>query len=171
LKHEGRQRNKMESNAHLTPQQDTRKTNCRFQTDYTLSATLSMRNRIEIVRTYTSGSEDHPGFLIFHDIRWKNRNEKVVLDFRYALFDTDTYNERIYAYERDILYAFSVPAYYYKGAKGIFLARIKFNAAISGWFRVSRIWYSNKQKIGTGPEEIDGNAVTEVKLQLQVKIR
>ena len=45
--------------------------------------------------------------------------EQLRLSARYAIFNTDSYDTRIYAYEKDVLYAFSVPALYATGSHTI----------------------------------------------------
>lgn len=95
----------------------------------------------------------------------------MTINVRYAIFDTDSYDERIYAYEQDVYQAFTVPAFAFKGMKGVFLLRIKMSGAVGIWMKISRTWYANRTTIGSGGDEIKGNAVTEIKCQLLVKIR
>jgi hypothetical protein len=110
------------------------------------------------------------GYLIYQDIVWKNRSDKISLALRYSLFDTDSYDERIYAYENDVLYAFSVPVYYYKGNRGYIILRYKIISSISCWLRFSHTYFSNRSTIGSGLDEIEGNSKSEIKIQLRIKI-
>ena len=53
--------------------------------------------------------EENPfetGYLIYQDVVYKPKSSPFSFSFRYGLFDTDSYNSRIYAYENDILYVF-----------------------------------------------------------------
>ena len=96
---------------------NTKKQNLRFNISYIVSDEISLKNRIEFINYQLGNNYNHNGFLIYQDISYKPENLAVRLSARYALFDTDTYEERLYAYESDVLYAFSIPAYYYKGTK------------------------------------------------------
>ncbi|MCK5535804.1 MAG: helix-hairpin-helix domain-containing protein, partial [Bacteroidales bacterium] len=92
----------------------------------------------------------------------------ITLSFRYALFNT-TYNTRIYAYENDILYAFSIPAYFYQGTR--FYANIKYSLAkkVDFWLRWSQFYYPNLETISSGLNEIKGNTKSEIKAQLRIR--
>jgi hypothetical protein len=148
----------------------TRKSSFRIHLAYAISGELNMANRMEYIIATNETGYRGTGYLVFHDIIYSPDQLPVRLFFRYALFDTDSYDERVYAYENDVLYAFSVPAYYYKGSKTVFMIRYEPVEKISLWFRVSHLFFSNKDQVGTGLDLIDGNHKTEVKVQLQMKL-
>lgn len=83
---------------------------------------------------------------------------KWTVKFRYALFETEDYDSRIYAYEPDVLYAFSVPAHYGSGQRYMLVVKYRFHRELSAWLRLS------ETAIKSGWEEIDGNKQTEVKV-------
>ncbi len=147
-----------------------KKTGYRYLIDYELTPYISMKDRIEYVSYRESSGYWGSGYLVYHDINWLMLKEKLTWSFRYAIFDTDSYDERIYAFESDMLYAFSVPAYYYKGSKIYLMARYNVGQHISCWARISHIWLANDQHFGSGLEEIEGNQKTEVKFQFVVRI-
>jgi len=76
----------------------------------------------------------------------------------------------IYAYENDVLYAFSVPAYYYNGMRGIVLLNFKLTKKINFWVRFAHTFIGNRSVIGTGLDEINDQNRSEIKIQLRVKI-
>ncbi len=49
--------------------------------------------------------------MIFQDIQYSPRSFPLNLSARIAWFNTESYSSRIYAYENDLLYTFSVPAF------------------------------------------------------------
>jgi len=146
------------------------KVSYRYFIEYEISPTVVMKDRVEYVSYLEGNNYRGNGYLIYHDINWKLMKEKLTFSFRYALFDTDTYDERIYAYESDMLYAFSVPAYYYKGSKAYLLARYNWGNRIRLWARISNIWLTDRTTFGSGPEMIDSNQKTEIKFQVMYKI-
>ncbi len=159
-----------ESDEYIKPIENVRKTAYRFQIEYVVSPSISMKNRVEFL--LNKGSENYrgSGYLIIHDINWNALGGKLKTYFRYALFDTDSYDERMYAYENDVLYAFSIPAYYYKGSKGIIMARYQIGTRFNLWLRLSHVWFANQQSLGNGLDLIEGNEKTEIKAQLQLKL-
>ncbi|MDG1741419.1 MAG: hypothetical protein P8H43_02475, partial [Crocinitomicaceae bacterium] len=60
------------------------------------------------------------------DILYRPKSSPINLALRYALFDTESYNSRIYSFENNALYVFSVPANYYQGSRAYVLFRLKF---------------------------------------------
>ena len=115
------------------------------------------------------GFENRTGFLIYQDIIYNDPEKPWLLNARYALFDTDSYNERLYAYESDVLYAFSIPSYYYKGSRFYLMGKYSFGRRLDLWVRYALTQYANKQKIGSGLDEIDGNQKSEIKVQLRLR--
>ncbi|MFQ3579869.1 MAG: helix-hairpin-helix domain-containing protein, partial [Bacteroidales bacterium] len=84
-------------------------------------------------------------------------------------FQTDDYDTRIYAYENDLLYVFSVPAYYYRGSRFYTMVKYSFGKAIDVWLRYSRTLYTNKDYISSGLNKIDSNTKSEIKFMMVVK--
>jgi hypothetical protein len=154
----------------LDPLITYRKSSFRFHINYRVSPSVRMANRAEYLIFRDNAAYRGTGYLVYQDVHWRPASEKLTLFFRYALFDTDSYDERIYAYENDVLYAFSVPAYYYKGSKTAFMLKYNLFEKINIWARVSHLWFTNQKSIGTGLDEIDGDQKTEVKLQVQIKL-
>jgi len=151
----------------INPVYSENKQNYRLHFNYKISERFLLRNRITMSR-YSQNDLDERGWMVFQDLRYSVKNSPLKFDFRYAVFNTDSYKTRIYAYEYDLLYAFSIPAYYSKGFRTYLTAhynRKKFDI----WFKISRFLFADKEKIGSGTQKIDGNQKTDVKLQLMFK--
>ena len=88
---------------------------------------------------------------------------------RYAIFDTESFNSRIYAYENDVLYAFSIPAYNGRGTRFYVTTKYRIKRGVDLWLRFAQTYYTDRVTIGSGREEIDGNTRSEVKAQLRFK--
>ena len=89
---------------------------------------------------------------------------------RYALFDTDDYDNRQYVYERDVWLAFSFPAYYGVGVRSYAMVHYKVNQKIDLWVRWARTSYTDRDTIGSGGETIYGNTKNDLKFQARIKI-
>ena len=153
----------------LSSQMDINKQAYRYHISYSVNRAWSFANRIEIINLRKGADYRGSGYLIFQDIRWTPSKTPMSLNFRFAIFDTDSYDERIYAYEHDVLYAFSVPAHYYKGSRINLSIRYKITSNVHIWFKLGHTTYSNKNHIGSGVSEILGNKKTDIRMQLRWK--
>jgi hypothetical protein len=84
---------------------------------------------------------------------------------RLQYFETDSYNSRIYAYENDVLYSYSIPAFYDKGFRYYLTINYYLGKRISFWLRWAQTIYRDKTTVGSGLDEINGNKKSEVKVQ------
>ena len=122
-----------------------------------------------MLRYKRTGHETGYGYLLYQDVLIRPPEKPYDISLRYAIFDTDTYDERIYAYENDVLYAFSIPAYYYKGSRFYILFKYEITDWLDFWLRYATTWYSNQNTIGNDLDEIQGSRRSEVKAQLRFK--
>jgi hypothetical protein len=127
-----------------------------------------LRNRIEWAR-FNKGIIDEQCNLNYQDIIYHLQKFPLDLTFRFALFDTDSWNTRIYAYENDVLYAFSIPPYYGKGIRSYLMLHSSISSHIDLWLRVARTTLTDVNVIGSGLNAITGGQKTEVKVQLRIK--
>ncbi|MBO7629276.1 MAG: hypothetical protein J6S87_04945 [Bacteroidales bacterium] len=104
------------------------------------------------------------GILMYQDLAFNFRKPQLSLHLRVAYFDTDSYEERLYAYENDVYYAFTIGSYYYQGVRAYLMLRYKIQN-FSVWFRVSRTHYLDRQDISSGLTYIDKPHKTEVRVQ------
>ena len=93
--------------------------------------------------------------------------KKFSANIRLQYFETDGYDSRIYAYENDVLFSYSIPVFYDKGYRYYFNLNYDFTRKLSCWFRWAQTIYKNKSTVGSGLDEIEGNKKTEIKVQLQ----
>jgi len=117
----------------------------------------------------SSDGKWHQGVLFFQDIAVEPPRTGLALHARFALFDTERYDERLYAYENDLYYAFTIGSYYYKGCRWYLLLRYKYKW-LSIWIRMSRTHYLDRQFISSGLNQINGPHKTELKLQMMVSL-
>ena len=95
------------------------------------------------------------GFTVFQDISYDFQSPAspytlpLSLKFRLQFFDAREWNNRIYAYEHDVLYAYSSPAVYGLGGRAYISLRWRIIPQLSLYFRFSETlydpaWYSAK---------------------------
>ena len=137
----------------------------RTQISYKLTPTFSLRNRVELIWYDNKSIERETGFLTFIDIICKPLLPKYSGVLRLQYFETDSYNSRIYAYENDVLYSYSIPAFSNKGFRYYLTLNYDINKKVSIWLRWAQTIYKHRNTVGSGLDEINGNQRSELKLQ------
>ncbi|UYZ57489.1 helix-hairpin-helix domain-containing protein [Hymenobacter latericus] len=133
------------------------------------SSILSLRTRLQGTHYSQLLGPRRTGYLLAQDVTVQPVRA-LRLSARYALFDTDDYDTRQYAYEQDVLYAFSVPALAGRGTRVYALAEYKLGRRITMWVRYATTTYRGQKTVGSGLEEIQGPQRSEVKAQLRVAL-
>ncbi len=146
----------------------TEKNNYRIHAQYAVSPSVTLKNRLEFL-TYSMDGNLKSGFLLYQDVTWRPKQTPWAISLRYALFDTESYDERIYAFENDVLYAYSIPAYYYRGSRAYVLVKYSLGRNVDLWLRYAQTYYNNRQTIGSGLDEIQGRLKSEIKAQVRIK--
>jgi hypothetical protein len=93
----------------------------------------------------------------------------ISFTFRYLLFNVDDFNARIYVYENDVLYAYSIPAFQNRGSRYYLVARYTLSRNLDVYARYAQTIFDNVSIIGSGLEEINGNSRSEIKLSVRLK--
>lgn len=146
----------------------TRKQYLRFQFDHKLDRNVKIRTRAEHSWWKRGDEEQTTGFLIFQDLTYKI-GYKLKLTGRYAIFNVEDYDARIYAYENDVLGFFSIPAYYRQGSRYYLIVNYKPTRNLEFWLRYARSKFPNENTLGSGLNEIQGSTQSEIKLQFRLK--
>ncbi|MFA4851052.1 MAG: helix-hairpin-helix domain-containing protein [Bacteroidales bacterium] len=147
----------------------TLKQNYRYNASFKVSPSFTLKNRIELMRYKIGNGTTQKGYIIYQDVSYKKMKSPYSFSLRYAIFDAETYDSRIYTYESDVLYAYSIPAFYYKGTRFYITTRYTINRNIDVWLRFAQTYYSNRNVIGSGLTEINGHTKSEVKVQLRLR--
>ena len=105
------------------------------------------------------------GFLLFQDVDFDFSKWNLGIQLRVAFFDTDSYNERIYAYEKDVLYTFTINGYYGKGIR--YYLMLKYSYTFFFFFsRLAQTFFDDRNSISSGQTLIQGKTKTEVRAQI-----
>ena len=106
------------------------------------------------------------GWSVLQDVEYRFADVPIVLQLRAQAFDAREWNNRVYIYENDVLYAYSIPFVYGLGGRFWLNARYKINDTFSLYLRVSETvyqrawaWEHNKKSTRT-----DVHALLRVKL-------
>jgi hypothetical protein len=143
-----------------------RKYNYWISSDIGASDHVRFKTRLQF-SSYSIQHHTTRGMVLMQDIRFNTR--KLEVTARYALFDTDDYDNRQYVYENDVWLAFSLPAYYGRGIRRYILLEYKLNAYVSFWFRYADTRYTDRDEVGSGVDETDGSVRSDLKFQTRIK--
>lgn len=130
-----------------------------------VSKYLELRTRCELVRIHSIEGISW-GQMIFQDFIYKPIESPLSFTARFALFDTDDFDSRIYAFENSILYEFSIPAYNGIGFRYYLNLRYDVTRNLTAEFRFART-YRSDSFVGSGREAILGFNKTDLKAQLR----
>ncbi len=144
-------------------------TRLRFHFTYPVTVQLEFQDRIEISYFQKESSFSQAGYLAYHDILFKPLRFPLSFTFRYCMFDTEGYDSRIYAYEHDVLYAFSIPFFNDRGIRTYVNTKYSLSKYIDLWLKLSNTYYPDRETIGTGLNQIHGKNKTELRFQVRVK--
>lgn len=149
---------------------DNTRNGLRLNMTYKVSKSFTLRSRAEW--SYFNNQElEKPqrGYLIYQDVIYKQLGVPLTLTLRYMLINIDSYNARIYVYENDVLYAYSIPAFQNKGMRYYAVVRYTLNRHFDIYARFAQTVYDNINVIGSSLEQIQGNTRSELKLSIRLK--
>ncbi len=144
-------------------------TSLRFHAKYKINKAIDMKTRFQMSGFDDGYNELERGFMIYQDVNFKPLSFPVSFSTRFALFDTDSYNSRIYAYENDVLYSFSIPGYSGRGSRFYVMLRYKTRIGLDFWLRFAQTYFDDRTVIGGGNEEIQGRTKSEIKAQVRFR--
>jgi hypothetical protein len=137
----------------------------RTQFSYKINSTFTFRSRVELSWFDKKGEAPENGFLIYTDVLFKPLLRPFSGNMRLLYFETDGYNSRLYAFENDVLYGYSIPVFFDKGYRYYINVNYDISKKISVWARLAQTIYPDKNIIGSGLDEIKGHFKSEIKLQ------
>ena len=106
------------------------------------------------------------GWSVFQDVEYRFVQVPIVLLFRAQAFDARQWDNRVYIYENDVLYAYAIPFVYGFGGRFWLNARYKINDIFSVYLRVSETVYQQTWAL----EHDKKNTRTDIHALLRVKL-
>lgn len=165
LKEETKARN-ISNDFNLYRLADGTRRNFTLQADYAATRQLNLKSRLQFSSFQFNGNTTQ-GLVVMQDAIFNAQRFSITA--RYALFDTDDYDNRIYIYEPDTWLAFSFPAYSGQGVRNIFLVSYRITKNITCWVRWAQTRYLKQDMIGSGGETIVGNSQNDVRFQVRIQ--
>lgn len=122
------------------------------------------------VKSYSNSIKtENTGFIVSEELQLRGGRILQALTIKLSYFDVPGYDTRIYLYEPEVLYGYSVPAYEGDGGRLISVAKFSVSRFMNFWLRAGITWYNDRQTIGNGHDMTAGNIRGEVTGQLMIK--
>lgn len=141
--------------------------NYRLQVNWKPGAMISLQNRVEVTQFTKGTSETTYGYMVSQDADYRPLSSRVSGNMRVAFFNTPVYDNRIYAYENDVLNGSGSGLYNGKGFRSFLNLSYRLTSKLRVWVRYAIFLYPGATTIGTGLDEIKGDRKSECKAQLR----
>jgi hypothetical protein len=160
--------NSSSDEAYITSPAPLLQENWRIHAAYQAHPNVQMRTRAEW-SVYSNADGTSNGFMVYQDINYKRIGSRITYSLRYALMDSPNWNTRIYAYENDVLYAFSILPYYGRGSRIYGMIKVDVARGIDFWVRYGAFLYDQTREISS--ESADPTEVIDSDIHLQLRFQ
>jgi hypothetical protein len=110
------------------------------------------------------------GYSVRADMNYSLKSLPLSLNSRIAYFKALDYNNRFYAYESDVLYAFSSAMMYGEGLRYYVCAKARINKCTNLFIKVGQFRYFSEKDISYGNEKFKSKHKTEIHAVLKTDL-
>jgi len=167
FKYEGKQGNVSQTESAMPVVVPIQKLSLRYSMSYNIGK-FSFKNVIEGNLVRKADAPWTYGAIASQDVSYDFKTIPLKVDFRYQFFDALKYENRLYSYEKDVLYAFSIPMYFGLGNRYYLNFQYEMNKRLSLWFKIAQTVYADdREAVSSGNETITGNRKTDARFLLK----
>jgi len=105
------------------------------------------------------------GWMLVQAFSYKQSNWKITTSF--GLFDTESFDNRIYAYEQNAFGTFAIPAFSGVGSRQYILVHCQIHPKLTVYVRWAQTFYADRASISSGTQTIQGPKQTDTVLVLR----
>ena len=164
LKHE----QKLENISGLDASVERHKMEFRYQLNTELNNNIELRTRFAYSFYYKLDRKEN-GYMAFQDFIFTSNQENFKLQARAAYFNTPSYESRIYAYENNVLYAYSFPMFMNEGLRIYVNTSWKITPKITAYAKLGMISYFDIDKISSGLSQVNSSTLCDLAFQLRIR--
>lgn len=139
----------------------------RFQQRIGMSGGWELRQRFEWKQNQVAGSLPVSGTLYYLEGIYQPSLSPFSVSGRIQFFNTTNYATRLYAYERDLLYYTSLPAFYGKGLRYYLLLRYKLGRHAAFWVKWAQTYNQGAKNDNYSNTEEGSASLSELRLQIR----
>jgi len=147
---------------------NTQRLDMRYHLSTRINDYISLQSRI--ATSHVLHLDDEQGYLIYQDVTAKLLQQKLSMTLRYSLFNTSSYESRIYTYESDVLYLSSTPASYGRGSRTYLNMNYKMNDTFTFYLKTSYSKTFDDRTLGSSLDAIDADHKTDIHFQVRIKL-
>ena len=167
FKYEEKQGNVSQTESAMPVVAPIQKLSMRYSLSYNFG-NFSFKNVLEGNQVRKADAPWTYGVIASQDVSYDFKTIPLKVDFRYQFFDALKYENRVYSYEKDVLYAFSIPMYFGLGNRYYLNLKYELNKQLSLWFKIAQTIYADDREVlSSGNETIAGNKKTDVRFLLK----
>jgi len=167
FKYEEKQANVSQTEFTMPVVAPIQKISLRYSLSYSFG-NFSFKNVLEENLVRKANSLWTYGVIASQDVSYDFKTIPLKVDFRYQFFDALNYENRFYSYEKDVLYAFSIPMYFGLGNRYYLNFQYELNKRLSLYFKFAQTVYADDREIvSSGNETIIGNRKTDIRFLLK----
>ena len=142
----------------------------RLEMEYRLSTRVQMRCRVErVFLDWKNTSVKEKGFLMYHDVSVRS-SRRLRWNTRLVFFQTDSFDSRMYEYERDLDGVVSVPSLSGTGIRWYGVLRYQIGGHVEISAKYSDIIRDDVKHLGSGLDELPANHDNRINVQLDVTL-
>jgi len=141
----------------------------RLHVAHTVRKGLELRSRMDYSFADNGVNPRSSGIMFYQDVIVKPMTFPLSFTTRFAIFDTDGFETRYYNYENNLLYTFSIPAYYNRGTRFYFNLRYRGIRNLTLEARYAQTFWANQNSFGSGATEILGQVRSMVSAQVKYR--
>jgi hypothetical protein len=143
---------------------ENRRGRFRLHATYKVLAGVELRSRIEWMTYQVDNSDQTNGFLAYQEAVVKPLGSRVYGTVRYALFDTENFDTRVFAYENDLFSSLSIPGFSGQGSRYY----INLHWRVNDWLRLETRWEETIQnRVVTDSGETGRNRAIKLQARIQ----
>ncbi|HEY5591202.1 MAG TPA: helix-hairpin-helix domain-containing protein [Paludibacter sp.] len=143
------------------------KTSLRYNLTYSFG-NFSFKNVLEGNLARQADAPWTYGIIASQDVSYAFSTIPLKIDMRYQFFDALNYENRFYSFEKDLLYAFSIPMYFGLGSRYYLNLQYDLSKRLSLWFKIAQTVYADeRESMSSGNETILGNRKTDMRFLLK----
>lgn len=142
----------------------------RYQMNYNNST--GFKSKLQLDYTVYTGpdKQESEGWMVSQNMGYVSPKFPIQIDLGTAYFKTDNWDTRIYAYEKNILYAFGFPTFYGEGIRNYSVLKVNILKNISIYAKIAWTHYFDRNEIGSDLEKISGKDKVDANILLKIKL-
>ncbi|GAB1374144.1 hypothetical protein MASR1M46_10260 [Bacteroidales bacterium] len=140
----------------------------RLQVDWTNGGTITLSTRGEATLA-GFGKDLTSGWMVYSELIAREPSGVADGSARISFFNTPEWDNRVYAYERDMLYGFSIPALYGQGFRCYINMHFRVFKWMDIWLKGSMWHYLDRESTGEGPSKMEGPSSVEIKGEVRFR--